>query len=113
MTAERTAVGIVGAGPAGLVLSHLLARAGIDSVVLEMHDRPYVESRVRSGVLEHSTVEVLDELGLSVRLHREGDVHRGVNLQFNGEKHRIDFEALTGKSITVYGQQEVIKDLIA
>jgi p-hydroxybenzoate 3-monooxygenase len=110
---ERTSVGIVGAGPAGLVLSHLLARAGIDSVVLEQRDRPYVESRIRAGVLEHGTVELLDGLGLSDRLHREGDVHRGVNLQFNGEKHRIDFEALTGKSITVYGQQEVVKDLIA
>src|SRR5437763_13600996 len=111
MTVERTAVGIVGAGPAGLVLSHLLARAGIDSVVLKMHDRAYVESRVRAGVLEHGTVELLDELGLSDRLHSEGDVHRGVDLQFNGEQPRIDFEGLTGKSITVYGQQEVIKDL--
>jgi p-hydroxybenzoate 3-monooxygenase len=110
---ERTSVGIVGAGPAGLVLSHLLARAGVDCVVLEQRDRPYVESRVRAGVLEHGTVELLDALGLSERLHREGDVHRGVNLQFNGVRHRIDFDALTGKSITVYGQQEVVKDLIA
>jgi p-hydroxybenzoate 3-monooxygenase len=110
---ERAAVGIVGAGPAGLVLSHLLARAGIGSVVIELHDRAHVESRVRAGVLEHGTVELLDDLGLSERLHREGDVHRGVNLQFDGERHRIDFEGLTGKSITVYGQQEVVKDLIA
>src|SRR5437764_752789 len=110
---ERTSVGIVGAGPAGLVLSHLLMRAGIDCVVLEQRDRPYVESRVRAGVLEHGTVELLDQLGLSDRLHREGDVHHGVNLQFNGARHRIDFAALTGRSITVYGQQEVVKDLIA
>jgi p-hydroxybenzoate 3-monooxygenase len=110
---ERTTVGIVGAGPAGLVLSHLLGSAGIDNVVLELHDRAYVESRVRAGVLEQCTVELLDELGVTERLHREGLVHHGVNLQFGGERHRIDFEALVGRSITVYGQQEVVKDLIA
>jgi p-hydroxybenzoate 3-monooxygenase len=110
---ERTTVGIVGAGPAGLVLSHLLARAGVENVVLELHDRAYVESRVRAGVLEQCTVELLDELGVTDRLHREGLVHHGVNLQFGGQRHRIDFAALTGRSITVYGQQEVVKDLIA
>jgi len=110
---ERTQVGIVGAGPAGLVLSHLLAAAGIDSVVLEQRDRAFVESRVRAGVLEQCTVELLNGLGVTERLHREGLVHRGVNLQFNGDRHRIDFAELTGRSITVYGQQEVLKDLIA
>ena len=110
---SRTTVGIVGAGPAGLVLSHLLAKAGIDSAVLELRDRAYVESRVRAGVLEQCTVELLDELGVTDRLHREGLVHHGVNLQFDGRRHRIDFAALTGRSITVYGQQEVVKDLIA
>ena len=110
---SRTTVGIVGAGPAGLVLSHLLAKAGIESVVLELRDRAYVESRVRAGVLEQCTVELLDELDVTDRLHREGLVHHGVNLQFDGRRHRIDFAALTGRSITVYGQQEVVKDLIA
>jgi p-hydroxybenzoate 3-monooxygenase len=108
-----TQVGIVGAGPAGLVLAHLLERAGIDSVVLEGKDRCYVEARIRAGVLEHGTVALLDELGLADRLRREGLVHRGVVLQFDGERHRVDFAALTGKSITVYGQQELLKDLIA
>jgi p-hydroxybenzoate 3-monooxygenase len=108
-----TRVGIIGAGPAGLVLSHLLDREGIACVVLESRDRAYVEARVRAGVLEHGTVQLLDQLGLAGRLRREGLVHHGVNLQFDGERHRIDFAALTGKSITVYGQQEVVKDLIA
>lgn len=110
---ERTQVGIVGAGPAGLVLSHLLGAAGIASVVLELRDRPYVESRVRAGVLESTTVDLLDAMGVGARMRREGLVHRGVNLQFEGRRHRIDFEALTGRSIMVYGQQEVVKDLIA
>jgi p-hydroxybenzoate 3-monooxygenase len=109
----ETQVGIIGAGPAGLVLAHLLEQAGIESVVLEARSREYVEARIRAGVLEHGTVALLDRLGLSDRLHREGLEHRGVYLQFNGDRHRIDFAGLTGKSITVYGQQEVIKDLIA
>jgi p-hydroxybenzoate 3-monooxygenase len=109
----RTQVGIVGAGPAGLVLAHLLARQGIESVVLEVHDRAYVERRVRAGVLEQGTVDLLDELGLADRLHREGLVHRGLELRFDGERHRIPLSNLTGgRTITVYGQQEVVKDLI-
>ncbi|HEY6472000.1 MAG TPA: 4-hydroxybenzoate 3-monooxygenase, partial [Acidimicrobiales bacterium] len=111
--ASATQVGIVGAGPAGLVLSHLLARAGIDTVVLEARDRAYVESRVRAGVLEHGTVELLDALGVGERMHRQGRVHEGVNLQFDGDRHRIDFRAHTGKAIMIYGQQEVVTDLIA
>ena len=109
----RTQVGIVGAGPAGLLLSHLLARAGVDSVVLETRSRDYVERRVRAGVLEHPTVELLREVGLADRLDREGMPHDGISLRFDGGDHRIDFAALVGKGITVYGQQEVVKDLIA
>jgi p-hydroxybenzoate 3-monooxygenase len=109
----RTRVGIVGAGPAGLLLSHLLARAGIDSVVLETRSRAYVEQRVRAGVLEHPTVALLREVGLAERLDREGMPHEGVSLRFEGEDHRIDFADLVGRGITVYGQQEVVKDLIA
>jgi p-hydroxybenzoate 3-monooxygenase len=109
----RTQVGIVGAGPAGLVLARLLQRAGIDAVILERRSRSYVESRVRAGVLEHGTAQLLDELGVGQRMRREGMVHRGIELRFGGESHRIDLEALTGRTITVYGQQEVVKDLIA
>jgi len=109
----RTQVGIVGAGPAGLVLARLLQRAGIDAVVLERRSRSYVENRVRAGVLEHGTAELLDELGVGARMRREGMVHRGIELRFDGAGHRIDLQALTGRTITVYGQQEVVKDLIA
>src|SRR5215212_3899873 len=109
-----TQVAIVGAGPAGLLLGHLLGRAGIDSVVLELRSREYVEGRVRAGVLEQRTVDVLTEAGVADRLHREGMVHHGVELRFGGRSHRIDLSGLTGgRAITVYGQQEVVKDLIA
>jgi len=110
----RTQVAIVGAGPAGLVLAQLLHRAGIDSVVLELRSRHYVEHRVRAGVLEQGTVDLLVANGVGERLRREGLVHHGIELRFAGEGHRIDLTALTGgRSITVYGQQEVVKDLIA
>jgi p-hydroxybenzoate 3-monooxygenase len=110
----QTAVGIVGAGPAGLVLAHLLHLRGIDSVVLEARSREYVERRIRAGVLEQGTVDLLEEMGVGERLRREGLVHEGIELQFGGERHRIDFPSLTGgRAITVYGQQEVVKDLIA
>jgi p-hydroxybenzoate 3-monooxygenase len=110
---DQVNVAIIGAGPAGLLLSHLLHRAGVESVVLEARSRDYVEQRVRAGVLEHPTVELLTEVGVADRLRREGLEHRGVNFRFDGERHRFDFEELTGRTITVYGQQEVVKDLIA
>ncbi len=109
----RTQVGIIGAGPAGLLLSHLLHLAGIDSVVLEARDRPYVEGRIRAGVLEQGTVDVLNETGLGGRMNREGLLHHGTTLRFRGRNHHIDFVDLTGKAVMVYGQHEVVKDLIA
>jgi p-hydroxybenzoate 3-monooxygenase len=109
----ETQVAIVGAGPAGLVLARLLELRGISSVVIEARSREYVEHRVRAGVLEQRSVDCLGEAGVAKRLHEEGMVHHGVELRFGGQGHRIDFEALTGKAITVYGQQEVVKDLIA
>src|SRR5207249_2711115 len=110
---SRTQVGIVGAGPAGLLLAQLLGRSGIESVVLERRSRGYVESRVRAGVLEQGAVELLRRAGAGERMDREGLVHEGINLQFEGARHRIDFVDLTGRGIMVYGQQEVVKDLIA
>jgi p-hydroxybenzoate 3-monooxygenase len=111
---DRTQVGIIGAGPAGLMLSHLLARAGIDSVILERRSREYIEKRVRAGVLEQGTVQLMRDTGIGERMDREGLVHRGIALRFEGADHRIAFDELTGGStITVYGQQEVVKDLIA
>ena len=113
-TPVRTQVAIVGAGPAGLLLSHLLHLHGIESVVLEARSREYVEHRVRAGVLEQGTVDTLVESGAGERLLREGLVHHGIELRFGGQRHRIAFEKLVpGRAITVYGQQEVVKDLIA
>ena len=108
----RTQVGIVGAGPAGLVLSHLLHLQGIDSVVIESHTAEYVKERVRAGVLEQNTVDLLTRTGVGDRMRREGLVHHGIELRFNGESHRVDFKELTGKGITIYAQAEVVKDLI-
>jgi p-hydroxybenzoate 3-monooxygenase len=109
----RTQVGIVGAGPAGLVLAHLLHLQGIESVVLEARDREYVQQRVRAGVLEQNTVDLLREAGVADRLDREGIVHHGIELRFDGEGHRIAMSDLTGgRAIWIYGQQEVVKDLI-
>ena len=109
----RTQVGIVGAGPAGLTLGRLLEREGIESVILEDRSREYVEARIRAGVLEQGVADLLDEAGVGERMAREGIVHHGIELQFEGERHRIDFETLTGKGIVIYGQTEVVKDLIA
>ena len=109
----RTQVGIIGAGPAGLVLAHLLHLRGIDSVVLERQTRQHVERRIRAGVLEHGTVDLLTEVGLADRLRRERLVHHGIELLFSGEGHRIGLTDLTGREITIYGQHELVKDLIA
>jgi p-hydroxybenzoate 3-monooxygenase len=109
----RTQVGIIGAGPAGLLLAHLLQRQGIESAVIENRARDYVEHRVRAGVLEQGSVDLLNHSGVGARLQREGLVHHGIELRFGGQGHRIDMTVLTGgRCITVYGQQEVVKDLI-
>lgn len=111
-TKITTQVAIVGGGPAGLLLSHMLRRSGIESVVLELRDREYTIQRVRAGVLEHDAVQLLKDVGLGGRLEREGLRHDGIYLQYDGQRHRIPFRDLTGRSVWVYGQQEVVKDLI-
>jgi p-hydroxybenzoate 3-monooxygenase len=109
----RTQVGIIGAGPAGLLLSHLLHLQGIESVVLEGRSREYVQERVRAGVLEQNTVDLLIEAGVGERMKREGLIHYGIELRFQGHGHRIDFSDLTGgRGITIYAQAEVVRDLI-
>jgi p-hydroxybenzoate 3-monooxygenase len=113
MATTRTQVGIIGAGPAGLILWHLLRRQGIDAIVIEARSRAYVEERVRAGVLEQGTVDLLNEAGLGSRMQREGLQHGGIFLRFAGANHHIDFRQLVGRGVTVYGQQEVVKDLIA
>jgi p-hydroxybenzoate 3-monooxygenase len=110
----RTQIGIIGAGPAGLFLAHLLRRAGIDSVILESRSRNDIEHRIRAGVLEQWTVDLMNSLGLGERMMREGHFHTGITLQFRRERHHLDFVDLTqGKKVTVYAQHEVIKDLVA
>jgi p-hydroxybenzoate 3-monooxygenase len=108
----RTQVGIVGAGPAGLMLAHLLHLEGIDSVLIEDRSRDHVEARIRAGVLEQGTADLLVETGVGGRMQRDGEVHAGIGIQFDGERHRIDLEELVGKAIVIYGQTEIVKDLI-
>jgi p-hydroxybenzoate 3-monooxygenase len=108
----RTKVAIIGAGPAGLLLGQLLHSYGIDNVILERRDREYVLARIRAGVLEQATVDLLDEVGVAARLHREGLTHGGIELAFAGTRHRIDLKQSTGKVVTIYGQTEVTRDLM-
>jgi p-hydroxybenzoate 3-monooxygenase len=109
----RTQVGIVGAGPAGLMLSHLLHLEGIESIILENRSRAYIEGRIRAGLIEHWARDLLIDTGVGERLKRESLFHNGIHLCFDGALHHIDFMKLVGKGVTVYGQQEVIKDLVA
>ncbi len=114
MTARHsTRIAIIGAGPSGLLLSHLLHLSGIDNIVLERQTRSHVEGRIRAGVLEHGSVNALREAGLAARLDREGLEHEGFELAFGGDRHRIALKDLTGKSVTVYGQTEITRDMIA
>ena len=108
----RVQVAIIGSGPAGLLLGHLLHRAGIDTVILEARSQEYVLGRIRAGVLESGMVELLERAGVAGRLHAEGLVHEGFDFAFGGQRHRIDLRALTGKTVTVYGQTEITKDLM-
>src|SRR4051794_39334712 len=108
----RTQVGIVGAGPAGLMLARLLTLQGIDSIIIENRSREYIENRIRAGLIEHWAVDLLVEIGAGDRLKRESMVHWGNNIGINGDLHRIDFKKLVDKRVTIYGQQEVVKDLV-
>jgi p-hydroxybenzoate 3-monooxygenase len=109
----RTQVGIVGAGPAGLTLGHLLHRLGVETVILEARSREYVEKRIRAGVLEQGTIDLLDEAGAGERMRREGLLHHGIELRFDRQSHRIPLSDLTGgRAVMIYGQTEIVKDLI-
>ena len=109
----RTHVAIIGAGPAGLMLARLLELAGVDAIIIERRSPDYVLSRIRAGVLEQGTVELMDRAQAAERMHREGHVHHGVELSFDGDRQRIDFSALVGRHVVVYGQTEVTRDLMA
>ncbi len=108
----RTQVGIVGAGPAGLMLARLLTLQGIDSIIIENRSRDYIENRIRAGLIEHWAADLITEIGAGDRMKREGLLHWGINLGRNGELYRIDFKHLVNKRVTIYGQQEVVKDLV-
>ena len=113
MATQHTQVGIIGAGPAGLMLAHLLRLAGVETIVIEARTREYCETRIRAGLLEQGSVDLMDEIGASERLHREALVHDGIYVRFNGRSHHVSIKELTGRSMYIYGQQESVKDLIA
>ncbi len=108
----RTQVGIIGAGPAGLMLARLLHLAGIESIIIENRSRNYIENRIRAGLIEHWAADLLTDVGVGERMKAEGILHWGINIGINGDLHRIDFKALVDKRVTIYGQQEVVKDLV-
>jgi p-hydroxybenzoate 3-monooxygenase len=108
----RTQVGIIGAGPAGLMLGRLLHLQGIESVIIENRSRDYIENRIRAGLIEHWAADLLTDVGVGGRLKREGMLHWGINIGISGDLHRIDFKSLVNKRVTIYGQQEVVKDLV-
>ena len=107
----RTQVGIIGAGPAGLMLARLLHLQGIESIIIENRSREYIENRIRAGLIEHWAADLLTDVGVGDRLQREGMLHWGINIGINGDLQRIDFKAMVNKRVTIYGQQEVVKDL--
>jgi len=108
----RTQVGIIGAGPAGLMLGRLLHLQGIESIIIENRSRDYIENRIRAGLIEHWAADLLTDVGVGGRLKREGMLHWGINIGISGNLHRIDFKSLVNKRVTIYGQQEVVKDLV-
>ena len=108
----RTQVAIIGAGPSGLLLGQLLSKNGIDNVILEDRSAEYVLGRIRAGVIEQGTADLLDEAGVGARMHAEGLVHDGAQICFGGKRHRIDVRELTGKTVTDYGQTEITRDLM-
>jgi p-hydroxybenzoate 3-monooxygenase len=113
MSAKKTRIGIIGAGPAGLMLAHLLHQSGIEAVILESRSRDYVENRIRAGILEYEVAELMRSTGLGERMDSVGSRHDGTNFLVNGELHHIDFHKLTGKHVMLYSQHEVVRDLIA
>src|SRR5262244_235132 len=111
-TMMRTQVGIIGAGPAGLMLARLLHLQGIESIIIENRSRDYIENRIRAGLIEHWAADFLSDVGVGQRMRAEGMLHWGINVGINGDLHRIDFKKLVNKRVTIYGQQEVVKDLV-
>ena len=108
----RTQIGIIGAGPAGLMLARLLHLQGIESIIIENRTRDYIENRIRAGLIEHWAADLLADVGVGSRMQREGMLHWGINVGINGDLHRLDFKKLVNKRVTIYGQQEVVKDLV-